>query len=948
MEEPTDTAASDDVPREEGEVQETTAEGNNDIDNNYNAADADAVKEAEDTEMVDAPTNQEGSDGTNTKSNEDGDGAIKEEGSSTDPSGPGPEPESATKKEEAADNENKEDDLPIEATEETKTADSERLENEAVNEAISGDKDDAAESTEEPTKEDEMEVDNPEENAADDAASSEGKAEDATGNGSHTDEASSNDLPYSTRGRSTGGSASGEEKSEKALPRETFEELPKAKEPSLGVSFLESLSEEERRTRTRFVPDVEGMHTLRKNEVKEDIALARSLPTIASSSTNLQTRTARLAGSSRKKDAMVVEGEDLSLVVQDARTTTVDLPNNDITVPCDAFVAPEGVVVGEMEGTIAVKDVSKKEPAVQSPAVIESVTAFNPPRPPESVGPKKRHRVIRWERRPEDIEVDMKNYRRTVQRTREELQKSEAEYDRLETIDAHLRRHFLNHLELLNHEYKRLHDEMQIEVQKLMKESELVGSRTRSRNLTKVSVVMRDVLNSLNAAPMTDEEPPNVEVPPTAVPGIGGLNVKAFDDWDRSTEVKPMKPAISWLEPGQQVSTLYGDGTVEAVFPPEVPDSSADENSDTASSENQRAAAEEMRNADFQKSSNRKKGTAKASGKDEEKIAFEQEHSKYTSLKPLRVQIRLPYGVGVFGIDVVRRMDSPANYSDAKLAKRWRGMIDSALKVGYCIDLQGMSSKPEKQSPDTLDGVEGSAPMDLDDVARAGQVANSDMANAEEDAVLPIGASLFPTKGGRGNFLHKMSITDIEKGLQRALYDGHGVLGKKSNPGVTKDIREWEDDEQEYLTLSASVLQLKNALYRQRRIRVLNERTSASMNDRYQRAEDLVSEMRSDLKSLKRRLEEELNELGITEDMANQILSSFYQGHSEDDLGDASTPKRLKRTSSVSREMLVGADLSNAESGGGDPRDSMDDGTDELSGDDLEAHQPAKKLRTSQ
>merc|ERR1711937_524011 len=110
-----------------------------------------------------------------------------------------------------------------------------------------------------------------------------------------------------------------------------------------------------------------------------------------------------------------------------------------------------------------------------------------------------------------------------------------------------------------------------------------------------------------------------------------------------------------------------------------------------------------------------------------------------------------------------------------------------------------------------------------------------------------------------------MEIRDIEETLQNVLYDGHGVLGRKSNPGVTGDVRNWEDDEQEYLDLRASVLQLKNALYRQRRIRILNERTTSSINDRYLRAEELLSEMRSDLKSLKRRLGDELKELGITD-----------------------------------------------------------------------------------
>jgi hypothetical protein len=148
------------------------------------------------------------------------------------------------------------------------------------------------------------------------------------------------------------------------------------------------------------------------------------------------------------------------------------------------------------------------------------------------------------------------------------------------------------------------------------------------------------------------------------------------------------------------------------------------------------------------------------------------------------------------------------------------------------------------------------------------------------------------------------------------------------------------------------VLQLKNALYRHRRIRVLNERTSISMTDRYQRAEELVSEMRSDLKSLKLRLEDELNELGITEDMAQHILFKFYKGHDEEDKGDASTPKRLRRAGTMSREGLAseggGGGDGTAKFGHDDARDSDDQGTDDLSGDDNEAHQPSKKSRTSQ
>ena len=81
--------------------------------------------------------------------------------------------------------------------------------------------------------------------------------------------------------------------------------------------------------------------------------------------------------------------------------------------------------------------------------------------------------------------------------------------------------------------------------------------------------------------------------------------------------------------------------------------------------------------------------------------------------------------------------------------------------------------------------------------------------------------------------------------------------------GITEEFRKWEDEEEEYVVLQGSVLQLRNALVRQKRIRLLNERTDAATADRYSRASELVAEMRSDLKSLKHRLGEELKELGM-------------------------------------------------------------------------------------
>jgi hypothetical protein len=105
-------------------------------------------------------------------------------------------------------------------------------------------------------------------------------------------------------------------------------------------------------------------------------------------------------------------------------------------------------------------------------------------------------------------------------------------------------------------------------------------------------------------------------------------------------------------------------------------------------------------------------------------------------------------------------------------------------------------------------------------------------------------------------------------------------------------VKKWEKEEQEFLTLQADMLQLKNALYRQRRIRLLNEKTNTTSSERCDRAEALVAEMRADLKSLKHRLDEELSELGVNEEASQKILSRFYRAQNgEGSTGEASPLK---------------------------------------------------------
>lgn len=588
------------------------------------------------------------------------------------------------------------------------------------------------------------------------------------------DSATSKDLPYSTRGRSTDRDfSSGEEKFSAV---DTLEEMSRVKESppvAMGVSFLEALSEEERRTRTRFVPEVEGMHILRKHEIKDDLSLARSLVS-SSGITSLK------KSKGKNHDAMDVDDEDGTSPSEDGSTDAVrpgtkllELPTRDLIVPSNAFVAPS-VSSGDDEGQTTSIAALKTENGVKSPLLVEAITAFNPPRPPESIGAKKKHRMLRWERRPEDVEVDLNNYRKTVQRTRQELQKAEAEYNRLETIDAHLRWNFLINLNLMNEEYTRLSEEISSVQQECVKAADLLTSRTRSRGAGKGSYVMRDVLSVLkakgaeNAVAMDTDCYPVVENP-LACAGIGGLAPSIFDDWNRHSTIMPRELASAWIVPGDKVATPYGEGVVVEVFSPYI----IPEQSTTDEDEEHPNGGNNV-NTSIRPDENRRK-FVKSTEKEKTKEGYLCQY-----LSP-RVSVKLSFGVGYFGINVIKPLDNPCLFSDTKLLKRWNGMMETALLVGSTIDLEGMNFKETRREPDHLEGegactrLEKGGTGGKADAQSGTEIVKNEQ--GDEELSMPFGANMLPTATGRGNLLHSISITEIEKAMETALYHGRGVLG---------------------------------------------------------------------------------------------------------------------------------------------------------------------------
>lgn len=623
-------------------------------------------------------------------------------------------------------------------------------------------------------------VDAPVEDTANksDDATSKSEAEQAT-----EDSTASKELHYSTRGRSTDKEASsaGEDKRSSADP---LDDIGRVKEPSpatLGQSFLETLTEEERRTRTRFIPEVDGMHALRKHEVKDDLSIARSL--VSSSGIT------SLKKSKKRTDDMDVDEEGGRSPSDDGSTDarpgtkSVEFASRHLDIPSSAFVSSK-----EDTQTTSISSL-KTQNGIKSPLLVDAVSGFDPPRPPESVGAKKKHRMLRWERRPEDVEVDLNNYKKTVQKTRQELQKAEAEYNRLETIDAHLRWHFLNHLDLMKEEYSRLDIEIGNVQQKCLIESDdMGGHRTRRRNgsgrhyqFMKDAFTVLKTTGAETGAATENALSPIIENVMTG-PGIGGLSPSTFNEWDRNTEMIQKELASAWTVPGEMVKTPYGEGTVVEVFPPEsvpgIDDGKVEHESKTA----------DNGNADSKKEEEAAEGKGAKVEEEKEKTEEEKVLDKNylcTYLMP-RVSVKLPFGVGYFPISSVESLDNPCLFSDAKLVERWTNIIKTATAVGATVDLEGMSNNSQTRLPRVI---EAETKMDLDAPAsESEEEVSNETTKLDDDSekhFMPFGAGLLPTASGRGNLLHSISIDKIEKALESALYDGHGVLGRVSRSDLS-------------------------------------------------------------------------------------------------------------------------------------------------------------------
>ena len=670
---------------------------------------------------------------------------------------------------------------------------------------------------------------------------------------------------YSTRGRHHSRETDADVLRDKLPDEGEVEPRP------VGASFLDSLGEDERRTRTRVLPNVDGFHALFKAEVKHDLLLARTHMSPTGISTKLN---AKSQNKNRREEDDVDANdeeeqfgpsEDERMVPEDAVSAVPTALDQTSLIPSRAFVVPP------------------EEDAEISPHIVETVTAFNPPLPPESAGPKKKHRMMRWERQPADVETDLNSYRKTVTRTRQELIDAQAERERMETVSAHLRAHFLAQVKGLEQEGALLNDEFNALQLACIKAADLLQSRTRSRGVGKGSYVMRDVLHVLKQkgteiANLPVKDDPLVEEQTAA--GIGGIPAKSFMDWERGLKIEPEKPASGWILPGQAVQTPYGSGQVLHVFAPceldvaEAPVAGSVRT--TAPLKTARhgfghsdAPVTGVANGDskvggvgskrIDKKNPKKNYPADKKGESDNKAPVMP--GKVDGLLAPRACVKLPFGVGFFSLGSLSCKDDISSYSDAMLVSRWKNMVETALSVAGCIDLAAMANygaTPPVSNPKT------EPKTDTSDEGGSNDVRDKVPTRIKEtpSAFMPFGSNMMPTSAGRAVRMADIPIVSLELGLNSSLLENCAILGKIENKGVPAKFREWEDIRDELSLLRAQVLQRRNELARQRRLRVMNERALATTTDKATRVENLVSEMRADLKSLKDRLDYELIELG--------------------------------------------------------------------------------------
>mmetsp|Transcript_5767 Transcript_5767/g.12207 ORF Transcript_5767/g.12207 Transcript_5767/m.12207 type:complete len:852 (-) Transcript_5767:1139-3694(-) len=631
------------------------------------------------------------------------------------------------------------------------------------------------------------------------------------------------------------------------------------------VNFLESLTEEERRTRTRFLPDIDGFSMLTKVECKSDLKAARSL-----------------TYKSNRKDGPTDSGTGL-----DDDTSKSVLRRGPFVPPLDEEMIGSSVYDDENadkkdDGNTSGKSDECKIRGrnglnLMAPFMVESMTAFNPLRPPESGGTSKKRRLNRWEKHPAEIDTDLETYKCTVEQTRKELRRCEAEREKVEAVGQVLKCHFLQHIKLLRQENSVLDFEMK-KIQSIhANEADLISTRRRRGNAVKDAIMVLKsygdkIRDKKGVFPVSCTEGFNFEGN-NIRSGIGGIAPYIEAGTQQETPLNGV--ANGWIIPGNKVRTPYGCGVViEVVEATLIKDYEGD--------------------GDLVRSMESVFVNIGDSLQSIDKNSGDQSYS--IQIIPSRFVVQLPFGIAYMMSSELELDEDPSTYSDAQLCARWRAMAKTALSTSGYIDSMAMrnflsdegydeiSDGPSEQLiaklasnvPEKENGIESSSQN-----TRTSSIESIDdhgVVNASTESgkhrLLKFGDTLLPTPGGRGAPASDLPIGllthEIDKKVD-TIFTKKGFLASDSALVTPEGFCEWENERIELYEYKAKLMQLQNTLRRQIEYRTQNEKLINGMGNNYERLVGMCEDLQADLQRIKESNRQDLREHGITDTEAYNI-----------------------------------------------------------------------------
>ena len=590
--------------------------------------------------------------------------------------------------------------------------------------------------------------------------------------------------------------------------------------PTSMTSFLDMLTEEQRRVRHRYIPGVEGFRKLYKGEVRADMSEARRIKRKVSNTNNKEiisednatmdveeeSNNSTNDGGKKNTDVAVSSssqdvtggggGENKTLtqetIPSDNGEEEEDDDDDEDGLPNrEAFIAPtkesrkfalrgqlaslldntdfENILKGGGKGSTSTTTPSSSSSSSsntineKSPQLVDSLTSFNPPRPQESTSYKTHHRLKRWEANPHEVETDLSNYRKTVARTRSELLLAKDERERIESVSCLMRNHFMVHLSNYRKEMMAIHEGMAGLNGRCSKLDDEYNGKKELRSMSTRGTVVKDMKDVIGTLKSLGEDIKGVKA--------GNEGVGTNKDWRVSgvgglcsmEGKKKTGMASGWLLVGDDiiVSSTGEEGVVVSVSGPQLQKKTDGDKAKKKDSSPKKTAGDAM-DVDTPSKKDTKQSPAKKETvkKDDSPPVVEPPTISIKLSKTGKVQTYSPTE-----IEFNPKSLPTLILSDPKLAKRWEDMVKTALACGVDHDVLAMEeyinssfTKDKSESGLNDDGTTSPKSVTQYDDGRS---------------VLPFGSGLVAAPDNVKNYPSVIPMDNLEETVRKVVYEAN-------------------------------------------------------------------------------------------------------------------------------------------------------------------------------